>query len=201
MNKVETHQRIINLATELFTSYSYSKVSMDDLANKLGMSKKTLYNYFDSKEKLLSMIVDQYMTELLDNGETIISDQNLEYPDKVAKIFTMVATKLSSINPYFIEDISKNAPSVWHNIQQYKSEAAFRRFMRLLDEGVKKGFIKKEINKTIAVILYASAIETIFNPAFTRQIPKEMFNELPFSASAIFDGVVKIIFEGILVKE
>ncbi len=198
MNKIDNKKRVINLATELFTAYGYSKISMDDLANKLGMSKKTLYNYFDSKEKLLNEIVEDYMQDIISNEDIILNDNSISYPDKVAKIFTLVATKLSAINPYFIEDISKNAPTVWNTIQQYKSEAAFRRFSKLLDEGVKNGFIKKEINKTIAVVLYASAIETIFNPAFTRQIPKEMAQDLPYSASAIFEGVVKIIFEGII---
>jgi AcrR family transcriptional regulator len=198
MEKSDIRQRIIDTSAEMFTSFGYSRTSMDDLATKLGMSKKTLYQYFQSKDLLLSEIVDRFVKNLTSSEVKIVENQGLEFPEKITQIYTLIGTRLSAINPYFIEDIYRNAPSVWQSIQQYKSDAAFRRFNDLLEEGVKKGFIKKNVNKAIAVLLYASAIETIFNPNFTRQIPQEMLKNLPYSSSAMFEGVAKIIFEGIL---
>jgi AcrR family transcriptional regulator len=200
MTKEETRIRIIEKAKEMFLSFGFSKVSMDDLSERLGISKKTLYNHFVSKEQLLDVIIHDFMENLLEENDRIFHDEKLNFPDKIKKIFTNAATKLSTINPDFLEDVNKNAASAWVTIQQYKTEVTYLRFIKLLEEGERQGYIRKDINKTLAVILFGSAIDSIFNPNFTRHIPEEMYKKLPDSASAIFEGVVNIIFEGIILK-
>ena len=164
------------------------------------MSKKTLYTHYTTKEQLLYEIVDEFFKSITSYNDAIINDASIDFRTKILKIFTKVATVLAGISPFFIEDISRNAPIVWIHIQNLKSQFAFQRFQSLLDEGMQKGFIRKNVNKSLAVVLYASAIETIFNPSFTRNIPQDILKDLPFSPSAIFEGVVKIIFEGIQEK-
>lgn len=194
-------QRILELARELFLTHGYSKVSMNDISGKLGMSKKTLYNYFSSKEGLLQEISKDFLNNISEASDNILKDENINFSEKITRIFTLVGTKLSAINPYFLEDISRNAPNIWNTIQQAKQEVGFRTFYALLDEGMKKGYIKKDVNKALAVLMYSSAIETIINPNFTRQIPSEIMHELPYTSSAIFEGLMKIIFEGIVTEK
>jgi AcrR family transcriptional regulator len=201
MNKQETRERIIHKATELFTSYGYSKVSMSDLAEKLGMSKKTLYAYFESKETLLQEIVNAFMTELSTKDQEILANTEISFLEKTTQVMTLIATKMSSISPYFIDDVSKNAPKVWNSIQEYKREAAFHRFDQLMTEGMQKGYIKKNLNKDLAVVFFASAVETVFSPNFMHQLPLETVKNLPYSQSAVFEGLLQILFEGILIKE
>jgi AcrR family transcriptional regulator len=72
----ETRQRILSTAQQIFLKTGFSKVTMDELANELGMSKKTLYKHFSSKEDLLKVImtefrcgIDDYVNECLNNRE------------------------------------------------------------------------------------------------------------------------------------
>ena len=56
--------RIIAEAKNMFFSFGYSKVLMAELAKRLGMSKKTLYQYFTSKEELLSVVIRNHGQEI-----------------------------------------------------------------------------------------------------------------------------------------
>ncbi|MCX2741788.1 TetR/AcrR family transcriptional regulator [Pontibacter anaerobius] len=190
--------RIIAEAKDLFFTHGYSKVLMADLAKRLGMSKKTLYQYFSGKEELLNVIIRKHAQDIQQEVESTLADNSLPFPDKTRRIFGFVGTKLHDINPEFVLDIKKNAPSAWQLLQKHKADAAFLRFNALLNEGYKKGYIRENVNRTMAVLLYASALETILNPDFTEQVPQGLMQELPKTPREVFDGLVKIIFKGIL---
>ncbi len=61
MNKKEI---IITSAKELFTKYGYKKVSMDEVAKKSGVTKKTIYSYFQDKESLFKTIFEKEIEEI-----------------------------------------------------------------------------------------------------------------------------------------
>ncbi|WP_299757412.1 TetR/AcrR family transcriptional regulator [uncultured Pontibacter sp.] len=193
--------RIIAEAKSLFFVHGYSKVLMADLAKRLGMSKKTLYQYFSGKEELLNVIIRQHAQDIQQEVELILADKQLLFPDKTRRIFSYVGTKLHDINADFVLDIKKNAPSAWQLLQKHKTDAAFLRFNSLLEEGYEKGYVRSSINRSLAVLLYASALETILNPEFTDQVPKELIQDMPKTPGEVFDGLVKVIFKGILLED
>ncbi len=185
----------------MFFTCGYSRVLMSDLAKRLGMSKKTLYQYFSGKEELLNVIIRQHAQDIQQEVEMTLANPDLPFPEKTSRIFSYVGTKLHDINPDFVLDIKKNAPSAWQQLQRHKADAAFLRFSTLLDEGFHKGYVRRNVNRTMAVLLYASALETILNPDFTEQVPKELMLELPQTPGEVFKGLVEIIFKGILLDE
>lgn len=197
---LEIKNRILQLAKEQFLSFGFSKVSMNDLSSNLGMSKKTLYNYFSSKEEILYGAFKSFKVEMSSKIDNIINSGEITFTGKIKLIFTEVGSHLSTITPYFLNDIKKNAPKVWNSVQEYKQEAAYKRFSKLLDDGIKHGSIRKDINKTLVIMLYLSAIETMLNSDFVKQIPSEFKNELPYSSFDVFKGIVSILFDGILIK-
>ena len=191
-------EQIIIKAGKLFFERGYVGVLMADIAKEMGMSKKTLYQHFSGKEELVLEVIKAFQNEMQTTVEQLISDTTISFPDKASRIFKYVATRLNGINPQFIEDIKQNSPKSWKLVQDYKTDAAYLRFNSLLKEGAKLGYIRDDINRPLAVMLYASALDSIVNPSFMRQIPIQLTNDLPYSPEAIFDGIVTIIFEGIL---
>ncbi|MBC5991358.1 TetR/AcrR family transcriptional regulator [Pontibacter cellulosilyticus] len=191
-------EQIIKKAGQLFFKKGYVGVLMSDIAKEMGMSKKTLYQHFSGKEELVLEVIRAFQNEMQTTVEQLIKDTSISFPDKASQIFKYVATRLNGINPQFIEDIKQNSPKSWKLVQDYKADAAYLRFNSLLKEGAKLGYIRDDINRPLAVMLYASALDTIVNPSFMRQIPAQLTNDLPYSPEAIFDGIVTIIFEGIL---
>ncbi|MFD2245198.1 TetR/AcrR family transcriptional regulator [Pontibacter ruber] len=196
--QTDIRANILDEARSLFFAHGYSKVLMADLARRLGMSKKTLYQYFSGKEHLLQVIMSGYLAETQQNVELMLQDDTADFPEKLSRIFSYVGTRLHAINASFIADIKKNAPDSWQLLQKYKTDAAFLRFNSLLEEGVQQGHIRQDVNRALAVILYAGALETIFNPDLTRQVPGSLLAEMPDAPAAIFDGLLKVIFNGVL---
>lgn len=66
-------EQILNAAKNLFTNYGFKKVSMDEIASEAGVSKKTVYTYFSSKEELLKYCIKeelQNMRKIIENVES-----------------------------------------------------------------------------------------------------------------------------------
>ncbi|MFA0964757.1 TetR/AcrR family transcriptional regulator [Roseivirga sp. BDSF3-8] len=199
-NRLDRKKVILQGARELFYKNGFSQVSMDELARHLGMSKKTLYNYFDSKEVLLHTIIIELKNDLSAGVDRLLMDETLEFPDKIRQIFAFVGTKLSAFSQNFLLDLKRTSPQVWAMVEDYRREAAFLRFNRLLEQGINKGYIRKEVNKTLAVMLYAAAIETILNPEFRKLVPEQMEEEIPDKPAEVFDGLVSIILDGAMAR-
>lgn len=189
---------ILIKAGKLFFEKGYISVLMSDIAKEMGMSKKTLYQYFSGKEELAMEVIRSYQQEMQKEVEQLINDTSIVFPDKVSLIFKYVATKLRGVNPQFIEDIRQNSQKSWVLIQEYKADAAYLRFNSLLAEGAKNGYVRSDINPSLAVMLYASALDTIMNPTYMHQVPEPLTKLLPHEPDAVYDGLVKIIFNGIL---
>lgn len=191
-------EQILIKASQLFFKRGYISVLMADIAKEMGMSKKTLYQYFSGKEELVLEVIKIYLQEMQKEVEQLLQNDALLFPDKVSLIFKYIAKRIQGINPQFIEDLKQNSPKSWLLIQEYKADAAYLRFNSLLEEGTQKGYLRKDINPALAVLLYASALDAIMNPLYTHQIPNLLAKEQPYATEAVFDGIVSIIFHGIL---
>lgn len=66
-------EQILNAAKKLFTNYGFKRVSMDEIASEVGVTKKTVYTYFSSKEVLLKYCIKeelQNMRKIIENVES-----------------------------------------------------------------------------------------------------------------------------------
>jgi AcrR family transcriptional regulator len=198
MNSEGKQLLILNAARSLFYTYGYSKVTMSDIAREMGMSKKTLYKFFNSKQEIIIVLVKFFKEEVSAGVEKILGDEQDDFPVKMKKMLQFVALRLSGISNVFLEDLQKYLPEVWEDLNNYKKEAAFTRFKRLIDEGKAKNRIRNNINPQMIVLLYASAVQNLLDPAFYKQIPTEMVQELPVTPALIFDNIINIIYHGIL---
>ena len=54
-------EKILNKSAELFLTYGFKSVTMDDIANEMGISKKTIYQHFDNKTNLLKQLHYHYL--------------------------------------------------------------------------------------------------------------------------------------------
>ena len=111
---MENKERILLKAHELFNRYGIRSVSMDDIAAQLGMSKKTLYQYYADKDELVNAVFSGIMdhnkkecTGCRSNGENAIHEVFLS--------FDMLEGMLSEMNPSILFDMQKYHPSAFRN--------------------------------------------------------------------------------------
>jgi len=199
--KADIEAKILDTAYKLFLNQGYKNTTMDDIAQALSMSKKTLYKYFPGKMELLAASFEIIKSRLSVKVQTIVENQYISYTAKLKSMLMVVAEDLAHINPELLEDLREHAPSIWKELQEYIRESAYLRFQKLIQEGVDKGFVSPKVNVTLAVLMYASAIQNLIDPKFLSQFPAEMKNKLELNTAEIYDQVVQVIYHGILTDE
>jgi AcrR family transcriptional regulator len=194
-------QKTIRVAREMFFQNGYTDVSIEDIIKKVDISKKTLYRYFVCKDDILNEVIHDFTENLTRDINEMLDRTNMEFPEKLKIIFTNTAVSLSGISTRFYENIRKSSPRAWEKVTAYKREIAQKCFSNLMDEGIQKGHISKDINKDIALLTFLTAVENLFDPIFLDQLPQEMLKGIPRSPREIFDAVIKVIYEGILTED
>ncbi|KEO72517.1 TetR/AcrR family transcriptional regulator [Anditalea andensis] len=198
--KADIERKILEEAYQLFLAKGYKNTTMDDIAQKLTMSKKTLYKYFPGKFELLSAAFDLLKTRLSIQVDTVIGDQHKPFALKLKSFLATIASHLAPINAELLADLRIHAPEIWEEMQVYIRESAFLRFQKLIEEGIENGFIAPNVNKTMVVLVYASAIQYIIDPRFLAQFPHQMMEGFVAKPAEIYDQVISIIFEGIFTE-
>ncbi len=199
--KTETEAKILDVAYDLFLKQGYKNTTMDDIAQDLSMSKKTLYKYFPGKMELLASCFDILKNKLSLKVETVVSNPYLPFTSKLKSMLSVTAKDLAPINGELLSDLREHAPEIWSELQQYIKESAYMRFQKLIQEGKDKGFVNSQANISLIVFLYASAIQNLIDPKFLTQFPKEMQENLNLSPSQLYDQVIQVIYQGVLTDE
>jgi AcrR family transcriptional regulator len=80
--KVDTKQKIEDMALELFKKISYSKTSVNDIANAVGINKATIYSYFNSKEDIIASLLQRRFEEKT-SDKSFFFDKNTPFNSKL----------------------------------------------------------------------------------------------------------------------
>lgn len=184
--------RIVDAARDLFHEHGYSKVSASEIAQALGISKKTLYREFETKEDILRAVVLPKLKESSDRIDAILADRSMPFLDKLKEVMSMIGFSHQRVSPVLSRDVFVHAPEVWQEIHEVK-QARFRKFGTLLEEGISKGVFRKDVPAEVILRSYTAAVENIMAP--------QTLSELPCNSQVAFQSLITILFEGILETE
>ena len=118
---MDAKERILIKAEELFLQYGIRSVSMDDIANSLGMSKKTLYQYYADKDELVDAVVEGHIREIQSDCVGCRKDAR----DAVHEIFiTMerIMVEFSNMNPMVLYDLEKFHFRSYQRFREHKDK-------------------------------------------------------------------------------
>jgi AcrR family transcriptional regulator len=188
--KVET--RIVGYAGRMFFERGFSRVSMDEISAGLGISKKTLYLHFPSKEALLYRVVTDMMSENGDIIDGIVNDPRIDFHQKISRLMSHLSGLLSRVYRPFGEDLRRNAPEMWEEIDQFRKKKILQNFTKLLDSGVKRGVFRRDVDPQLMTMVFATLMQNLIDP--------KLFSQVPFTASQMFETIVEIVFRGILTE-
>jgi len=165
-------QRIIEGSLELFLQAGIKSVTMDDIAKHLGMSKKTIYQFFKDKNELVIALIKKRlhddecdMTEMMNQSDNVIM--------KMINMMKCSEEIFSRANPIVIHDLQKYHPEAWKEFQNFKSEVIIRTMEELLTKGIEQGYIRPEIDAKVMARLRVAQVEMGFN---TAMFPVNEFN-------------------------
>lgn len=189
----EVKQRILKTTEDMFYQFGYSKVTMEEIASTLSMSKKTLYKHFENKEHILKEIIRTKKCAVEAYVEELIADKSTEFITKLKNFLSFVTSHFSRLSHPNIQDLVRSQPEVWNEIQEFRRKNAYVTFAKLINHGKESGVFRKDFNSDVAVNLYFSAIHTMLN--------LETLSQLPVTVNEAYNDIIKIFFEGIFSEE
>ena len=165
-------QRIIQGGEELFLTAGIKSVTMDDIAKHLGMSKKTIYQFFKDKNELVIALVKKKLKEDEDQIAEIMSKSG-NVIEEMINMMKCSEDIFSRINPIVIHDMQKYHPDAWSEFQKFKADVLISTLEELLTKGMKQGYIRPDIDVRIIARMRVSQVEMGFN---TSIFPMAEFN-------------------------
>ena len=163
---------IVKRALNDFMQYGFKTFTMDDLANKMGMSKKTLYEHFPSKQDLVDACLDYALEMSCTNvttfieGEGSVIENVYRNQKKVQEVFN-----INSDRP--IWELQKYYPKTYERMESEfaKTDALF--IDKLLEKGWQEGLFRKDINVNFYKVFYTSVqrLRSITHTFLEREFP------------------------------
>ena len=141
-------ERILNKSRELMFQTGVKHVTMDDLATQLGISKKTIYQYYKDKDALVSSVVENELA-----NHALICNQSMQAADNaVHEIFllmTVIQEMFNRMNPLALFEIEKYYPLAFEKIKNHKDDFIFSMISKNLEKGIAEGLYRKDVDVTI----------------------------------------------------
>lgn len=148
--------RILKAAMKAFAEQGVKAVRMDDVAQSLSISKRTLYEIYKDKEELLYQGVVQFDQEAKQSMSAFI-EQAPSVMDIILEAYQRRVVRTGSVNPLFYEDIQKY-PKVVDYLNKER-EHTYASFIELLRRGVNEGYFLTDIDYELVAQMF-NAINT-----------------------------------------
>jgi AcrR family transcriptional regulator len=179
--------RIIQVAAQAMNERG-TKFTVDTVAQRLGISKKTLYQYVASKEELIQLIVDTALGDV-HSQQTEILHSNKTFVEKLTSVLTSQPHIFGPINDWIFDDIKNSCPSAWDDIEEFRRSRA-QVIIDLLEEGKASGEIRS-INSQIAAQALRGALREMIDYGFLSSANLTLKDAMSGCVDLLIHGMLK----------
>ncbi len=144
----------------MFLEEGVKSVRMDDIAMRLGVSKRTLYEMFSDKSDLLEQSLGHYFAQRRDEMEA----RTAHAANVFEEIFLILdAMKSDDRRGVLIGNLKKFYPDIHRRIEDEAHKFSDREFDRLLDRGIQQGLLMPDLNKDLAMVTLTYTMTALFD--------------------------------------
>lgn len=141
---MEPQEKILKTSLLLFFKYGIKHVTMDDIARELGMSKKTIYQFYKEKDDLVNQLCEMEMI----GQERTFGKINQDAQDPINEIM-LISVKMremmQNINPIFFMDLQKFYPEAYKRFQKFKEDCAYQNIVGNIKKGMEMGIYRDDL--------------------------------------------------------
>lgn len=190
--KEEVRQKILTQAQELFMKYGIRSVTMNDIAKELGMSKKTIYKYFNDKNEIVTLVTEQQCAR--DMADIIrLQEEARDAIDAILKISVHFRKVYENMNPSMIYDMEKYHPNAWKVSEKKRDVAILEQFTGNMRRGIEEGLYRSGINIELLSRMHIKQMELASNEKI---FPPDQFDFLDIHLE-----IVEHFIRGIVTRE
>jgi AcrR family transcriptional regulator len=160
---MDMQERILQKSTNLFLLYGIRSITMDEIALQLGISKKTIYQFYADKNELVTAVI----MRILDHNRNYCEVYKSNAKNAVMEVFMameMSQELFKNMNPSMLYDLEKYHPEAFEKFTEFKNNYLFRIIKDNLEWGLKEELYRPDINTTIMTLLRLETLMLPFNP-------------------------------------
>lgn len=185
----EVKLKIIEGTIDEFNEKGF-KFTMDDIARRLNISKKTIYSVFRDKESLFFEMVDYCFRAIKESEQQILENQELDVIEKIEQILIVLPDRYKNIDFRQIYEMQEKYPKIFKKIQ-FRIESDWEPTIRLFEQAMEEGRMKK---------LPIPIIKTMVEASIERFISSKVLIENEIEYEEALHLMVEIMMQGLLVR-
>jgi Bacterial regulatory proteins, tetR family len=185
---MEEKDKIISYSQNIFLKSGFYKITMDEIAKGLGISKKTIYKHFPSKSKLVDAAVSLLQMNLKRKIFKIISEQKNAIL-KIKALTKFFADLSLTIDEKMLYDLQTQRPDLWEKLDEFRGKIVKDVWTDIINLGKDEKYIVDKPNDIIISVILSS-IRGVVNPIF-------LLNH-NYSINEAFKIAFDILIKGIL---
>ena len=185
---MDYRERITEEAAVLFMKYGIRAVTMDSIANHLGMSKRTIYEHFADKDELLISVIDnmankqkEVFRKIMDEADNVI--------EALFEMLRVASYHFNNTNPTYFMDLKKYHYRVYEMICQKGDIKNYEMSHEMLQRGVDEGIIRDDVNIEIVNAGLHSVIDSISD---NEDLPQEKYTSFEIIDNLLFNFLIGI---------
>ena len=184
-------EKIISKSEELFFSLGFKSVTMDDIANAMGISKKTIYAHFSNKTELVEVVTFSVLDHISE-GIDKINAASINPIEELYDIKMFVINYLKSVKVSPQHQLKKYYPQIYERLQIKQFEKMHSSFENSLKMGMSTGLFRPDIDVNFISRLYFNGVTAI------RDI--SVFPENLFDKNYLFESYLEYHLRAIITK-
>ncbi|PKL18164.1 MAG: hypothetical protein CVV49_07290 [Spirochaetae bacterium HGW-Spirochaetae-5] len=180
-------EKILNIFREQSQIFGIKSVTLDMIAKRCGISKKTLYKYFDGKDQIVTEIFDELLEKL--NTRFLEIDRTAdESMVKIHHIFDAMFELLGSVSIPLLRDIQNDYPDINKKIDDFREQHR-ELVRRTIESGIASGSMNGNINSAVAVDMILGAAQAVLYPGYVIKNNLTMQSTIESFKALILDGL------------
>ena len=182
--------RIMTAAMEELNEYGI-RFTMANLASRLAISKRTLYEHFDSKEVLIESIVDIIILDMQTQRLLILENSQLSMNEKLLKMLSVRPTAFIKLEDRVKLDLRRQFPGLWKRAHE-SAEAQWDMIDEVLREGLEAGCFRP---------IYVPVVRKLLQGAVNEISENEILLEQRKTLHEMNGFITDIVIYGIMLPE
>lgn len=153
-------EQILEKASQLFIMLGFKSVTMDDLANEMGISKKTIYQFFKNKEELVHE-TSLFMFEKISDGIDAICELDKNAVAEMVEVKDFVMQYLQDEKNASLHQLAKFYPETYKHIREKEFEKMKECIVRNIKKGIAQGLYREDIHIGFITRMYFQGVFSI----------------------------------------
>lgn len=188
---------ILDAAFHVFAEHGFARAKLEDVARAAGVSKGTLYLYFDSKETLFREMVRAKVIPIVEEGEAMVQSHRGSYRDLLVAMMTRMFDILQNRGLGRISRLVISELGAFPEVARFYYEEVVLRARRLLDQVLERGAAAGEF-RPLPHRYGAQGAQAMLLHAAQAQCAFQQFDPRALSDAQIIEGIVDLYLNGVL---